>query len=183
MRHISSALLALGLVVTSSLQAAGLIPAQSRIDFHGTQMGQRFDGQITRFEAVARFDDARQLQQFSLSIPATALVTGNAQRDRTLQTAAWLDSARYPILRFEGTPRHWQENGFEIDGTLSIRDQQHPLTLQVQQLLQHGTITLETTGKIDRMRYQLGTSGDWLNTHTVGQTIEFEAQLKFVSAP
>lgn len=171
-------LLASLLLISLTGHAATLQPEQSQIQFAGTQMGRSFTGEISRFDASAQFSAARRLTRFTLAIPATALVSGNQQRDSTLQTTDWLDSKRHPTLRFEGEVHGWHGDTGTLEGVLTIKGTGLPMTLKVIQSVDDGIIQLATEGKIDRIPYQLGT-GDWLDTKTVGQTIQFSASLRF----
>lgn len=167
------------LCLLPTVWAAELIPESSHINFYGTQMGARFEGEADLFTAKATFDNQGNLNAFQLILPVTALNSNNASRDETLLSPAWLNAAQYPEIVFQGQRKSVTDNGVVLEGMLTIKGKSQMMTLNVKQQ-REGSIVLMTKGSIDRLAFELGT-GEWLDTYTVGQLIHFTTNLHFSS--
>jgi polyisoprenoid-binding protein YceI len=61
----------------------------------------------------------------------SALATGNPRRDRDLRKPALLDLDAHPRMRFIATRVREDDSGWALDGTLSVRGRDVPVTLEV----------------------------------------------------
>lgn len=74
-------------------------PSHGEIGFRGQAGPIRFEGRARRFSGCLRFDGRPEASAAVLEVPAEALTTGIALRDRHM--AAALQSGLYPVVRFE----------------------------------------------------------------------------------
>lgn len=67
---------------------------------------------------------------FLVEVPVDSLRTGIDMRDEHLRSEMWLDAARHPKLRFEGTKlRKLDEKRYEATGTFTMHGVAKPLTV------------------------------------------------------
>lgn len=120
-------------------------------------------GQFNEFSATMEShgeDFAGADVQFEAAI--ASITTANEQRDGHLKSADFFDAEQFPHMTFRSTAfTNVGGNQFELAGDLTIRDQTHPVTLQVEY---GGTMVdpygqtkagFELQGKISRKQFQL----------------------------
>jgi polyisoprenoid-binding protein YceI len=156
---------------------------KSTITFKGTQVDTPgFDGVITKFYPVINFDEANLAQsKVTVEIDVTSIDAKEAERNKTLQGADWLDSVKFPSARFETTGfTKTGDNAFEADATLTIRDATVPLklpfTLTPAPGEGAGKVLMEGKATLDRSKFQLG-QGDWADAGVIGNDIEVAVKL------
>jgi polyisoprenoid-binding protein YceI len=87
-------------------------------------------------------------------IEAASFRTGNPARDRTVRQARFLDAASYPVITFAGGGAD-PESG-TINGTLTVRGAERPVTLVVTSAGQTGAdLTVTGSMHIDRLDFGL----------------------------
>lgn len=83
-------------------------------------------------------------------VDAASFHTGSAQRDRTVRSATFLDTDRYPVLTFVSE----RIDGGSITGQLTVREVTGPVTLTVQESgsTADGFRVVATT-RVDRLEF------------------------------
>jgi polyisoprenoid-binding protein YceI len=83
----------------------------------------RVEGRFTRFAGQIRIADPLERSSVDVSIESASIDTGNADRDRHLRSADFLDAERFPTLAFRSTAvtLDGADRG-RVRGVLSIRD-------------------------------------------------------------
>jgi polyisoprenoid-binding protein YceI len=84
-----------------------------------------FSGEIVTGEDVTA-------STVTASIDAASVDTGNAQRDGDLRSARFLDAEKYPLWTFRSTGVRADDDGFAVDGVLTIKDVTRPVTLAIE---------------------------------------------------
>ncbi|HSN00737.1 MAG TPA: YceI family protein, partial [Rudaea sp.] len=85
-----------------------------------------------------------------------------SERDQTLSTADFFDTAKFPQAHFVTSAfNRSADGGVTALGTLTIRDQSKPVTLKVKFAATGGATTLDVATTLNRMDFGLGTSDDW----------------------
>jgi len=117
------------------------------------------------------------------TIPLTSIDTGNADRDAHLRSPDLLDVEQRPTMAFRSTSVEGDDDGWTVDGDLTIGDVTNPLTLAVEfngvadfhDGTRHGSF--EATGEIRRKDYGLGFGplGAML-----GDVVKLELDLEFI---
>ncbi|MEV4516889.1 YceI family protein [Dactylosporangium sp. NPDC049525] len=84
-------------------------------------------------------------------LDATSFSTGNPRRDKDIKDKRFLDVARFPTIRFDGTAPAGGDGQRRVTGTLTVRDVTRPVTLEVvaARPIDGGQI-VRATGTIDR---------------------------------
>jgi polyisoprenoid-binding protein YceI len=111
--------------------------------------------------------------------------TGVEDRDNHLRSADFLDVEKWPTMTFQSTAIEQTGNHWKVTGDLTIRDQTHPITLEVEFLGVTGDpwggtrAGFEATGEIERkiwgLVWNVAVVGGWLVSENV--QLEIEAEL------
>ena len=111
-----------------------LDPAHSSIEFAVRHMMvSNVRGRFRDFSLKVDFDpEFLELGHVEATVLAASIDTGETQRDGHLRSADFLDAATFPNLTFMSTGvRRRGPTEFNLDGTLTIRDQTRPVTFFV----------------------------------------------------
>ena len=136
---------------------------KSSLTFHDTYQNGLFTGKFVRFEATISFDEADLLKdKFDVTIDMTSVDTQSAERDDTLRTADFFDTAKFAQAHFiTQSFGKGDDGGLVANGTLTIRDQTKPVTLKVKFAGSGQTATLDVETTLNRLDFGLGSSSDW----------------------
>ncbi|WP_131742350.1 YceI family protein [Actinomadura roseirufa] len=66
------------------------------------------------------------------TVDLSSIDTGNAQRDEHVRSADFLDVAKYPSMTFRSTGLRAEDEGFLLDGELSLREVTKDITFRLQ---------------------------------------------------
>ena len=137
--------------------------AKSGLGFDGTYQGGAFAGKFGKFSAQIAYDETNLAQsKFDVTVQLASVDTGSGERDQTLATADFFDSAKFPQAHFVTNAFNRGADGGVIAlGTLTIRDQSKPVTLKVKFAVSGGANTLDVGTTLNRLDFGLGTSDDW----------------------
>ncbi len=116
-------------------------PAHSEITFKVRHMMfSKVSGQFEDWEGEFQFDpDDPSAMEASADIAVSSITTGNGDRDEHLRSEDFFDVENHPTMRFESSDVEATGDGqFRLDGTLTIRDESQPVTLDVEY---HGKAT------------------------------------------
>jgi polyisoprenoid-binding protein YceI len=107
--------------------------------------------------------------------PAASFSTGKPRRDKDVKDRRFLDVARFPTIRFDGTALTGDDGRRRLDGTLTVRDVTGPVTLDVvtARPIDGGHI-VRATGTIDRRAFGV-TAGRGLIGPRLTVTIDVHA--------
>ncbi|MCX5871121.1 MAG: YceI family protein [Deltaproteobacteria bacterium] len=95
-------------------------------------MAAHVRGQFNKLSGSARFDPAdRSSFSLEVTIDATGLYTGIAQRDAHLSSPDFFDLAIYPTISFKSTGFKASDGGGRLAGDLTIHGVTQPITLDV----------------------------------------------------
>lgn len=89
----------------------------------GFYIDEDHSGTLSGFQAALLFD-VNDLINSSISgtVDASTLNTDNAKRDAHLQSADYLDVAKYPTMGFKSTGIAMDSDGFVMKGLMTIKD-------------------------------------------------------------
>ncbi|MBS0557843.1 MAG: YceI family protein [Proteobacteria bacterium] len=137
--------------------------AKSGLGFDGTYQGGAFAGKFGKWTAAIAFDETDLAKaKFDVTVQLASVDTGSGERDQTLATADFFDTAKFPQAHFVTTSfNRSADGGVTAQGTLTIRDIAKPVTLKVTFAATGGTTTLDVTTTLNRRDFGLGASGDW----------------------
>lgn len=169
---------------SSTALAADYVQAPgSTLTFASSFEGEVFTGHFASFTTTLRFDP-QQLEQARLdvTIPLASAATANPERDETLQGSDFFASKLFPQARFVATRfRHLGEDRYAADGTLSLRDARHPVTLTF--TWQDGAAPVLTgRASVDRLAFGVG-GGDWADVAMIPANVAVSTRVNLVPAP
>jgi polyisoprenoid-binding protein YceI len=148
-------------------------------------MAAKVRGAFKTFSGSIDIAESPEASAVVVSIDAASIDTGVEDRDNHLRSADFLDVESYPTLEFASTAVRSVADGYEVDGTLTIRGTTRPVTLQMQY---SGVIAdpwgnekaiFSATTKINREDFDLTWNaalegGGWL----VGKNVEIELEVQ-----
>ena len=126
------------MTVATTLDLTGtwdLDPAHTRLGFAARHaMVATVRGNFGVFSGVIQIDQADPSRSTAeVRIDAASLTTGNEQRDGHLRNSDFLDVEKYPELVFRSTGAEVvDEDTYKLHGELTVRDQTHPVTLDLE---------------------------------------------------
>ena len=150
--------------------------AKSSLTFKGTYQNGPFDGKFKKFDAAITMDDADVTKdRFDVKVDLGSVDSGSSERDDTLKTPDFFDTAKFPQAHFVTQSfGKGADGGLEAKGTLTIRDQSKPVTLKVKFAASGDTATLDVDTTLARLDYGLGKGGDWVD---IGKDIPVHGHL------
>jgi len=95
----------------------------SKVGFSVTLIGvTEVEGRFSAFSGTIMYDEA-DLTKSSVTaiIKSPSIETGSSFRDKDLKGAAFFDTEKYPIIRFQSTAIRKQGNDYLMVGTLTIK--------------------------------------------------------------
>lgn len=137
--------------------------AKSSLGFEGSYQGGAFAGKFKQWTAAIAYDEADLAHaKFDVTVQLSSVDTGSSERDQTLATADFFDTAKFPQAHFVTSGFNRDAAGDVIaDGMLTIRDQSKPVALKVKFAVSGGATTLDVATTLKRLDFGLGNSNDW----------------------
>ena len=137
--------------------------AKSSLTFDGTYQSGPFTGRFGRFDAAISYDEADLSKaKFDVKVDVASVDTQSGERDDTLRTADFFNTAKFPQAHFVTTGfEHGADGGVLAKGTLTIREQSKPVTLKVKFAASAEGTTLDVGTTLNRLDFGLGASNDW----------------------
>lgn len=127
----------LALAVTPALASTWNVDSvHSNIGFTVRHLVTKVSGSFNNFEGTLQFDNKKpESSKVNVVIRTESIFTANQQRDEHLRSADFFDTKKYPTAVFESTKVTSLGKGqFKIDGTLTLRGQTKPVSLDVEYL-------------------------------------------------
>ena len=112
-------------------------------------------GQIPLASATVRVDAGGHPVSIRAELDADRIDTRHRRRDRDLRGTRFLATGRWPVMRFEAASIQPDETGWTVTGTLSVKDRQCPVRLDVASFTipaddPEACVDLRATGRLDR---------------------------------
>ena len=112
-------------------------------------------GQIPLASATVRVDAGGHPVSIRAELDADGIDTRHRRRDRDLRGTRFLATGRWPVMRFEAASIQPDETGWTVTGTLSVKDRQCPVRLDVASFAipaddPAACVDLHATGRLDR---------------------------------
>ncbi len=173
------------LVATSAIAAPSyvVVPAQSSLNFVGTQQGEKFTGAIRDFDArIAYAADDLATSRLDVTIGVKSMDTKSPDRDQALATADWFDFAKFPTATFRTVAIRATPTGPVGDADLTIKGHTKRIAFPFTWKPAGTGATLDARVTLDRLDFGLG-AGDWADESTVGRKVEVVVHLTLVAGP
>ena len=137
--------------------------SKSTLGFKGTYQGEGFAGTFRKFDAKIRYDAADvTASSFDVDVDLASADTGSAERDDSLKGGDFFAVAKFPKAHFATQSFAKAADGsVSAQGTLTIRDQNRPVTLKVNFAANGDGATLDVDTVLKRADFGLGAGSDW----------------------
>ena len=178
-RHLLPLLLPLLILLPGAASARDwqVDAAKSSLTFKGTYQNGPFDGVFGKFTADISFDENDlSKDRFDVKIDIASVDTHSAERNDTLRTPDFFDTAKYPQAHFiTQSFGKGSDGGLQAQGSLTIRDKSKPVTLKVKFTASGDTATLDVDTTLNRTDFGLGVGSDWVD---IGKDIAVHGHLQ-----
>lgn len=150
--------------------------AKSGLGFDGTYQGGAFAGRFGKWTAAIAYDENDLAHaKFDVTVQLASVDTGSGERDQTLATPDFFDTAKFPQAHFVTSGfNRGADGGTTANGSLTIRGQEKPVVLKVKFAVSNGVTTLDVSTTLNRLDFGLGTSDDWAD---ISRDIDVHAHL------
>jgi cytochrome b561/polyisoprenoid-binding protein YceI len=152
---------------------AWAVAKSSTLNFAATWAGDSIEGQFKRWTADILFSpDALDRSKLTVSIDMSSAATGDDQRDSSLPSGDFFDTAAHPKATFTASKfRKTGEGKFVADGTLDLRGVKKPLSLPFSLKIDGDTATARGVTTLDRTAFGVG-QGEWASTDQIGGKVK-----------
>lgn len=152
---------------------AWVVAKSSTLGFSATWAGDTIEGQFKRWTADILFSpDALDRSKLSVSIDMSSAATGDDQRDSSLPSGDFFDTASHPKAIFTASKfRKTGEGKFVADGTLDLRGVKKPVSLAFSLKIDGDTATARGVTTLDRTAFGVG-QGEWASTDQIGGKVK-----------
>ena len=117
--------------------------------------------------------EADGLPHGTATLDVAGIETPNARRDRDLRSRRFFDTDNTPTLGFRSVSTRRTGDGLVVDGLLTVRGEDCPLSLLTTLTPQDdGTVAVHATGTFDRMSSPLRGAPRWIIGATVDVVVE-----------
>ena len=152
---------------------AWAVAKSSTLGFSATWAADTIEGQFKRWTADILFSpDALDRSKLTVSIDMGSAATGDDQRDSSLPSGDFFDTAAHPKATFTASKfRKTGEGKFVADGTLDLRGVKKPLSLPFSLKIDGDTATARGVTTLDRTAFGVG-QGEWASTDQIGGKVK-----------
>ena len=158
--------------------SAWKVDAGSTLGFATAWGGVAIEGRFDRWNADILFSpEALDRSKVSVGIDLASAVSGDAQRDESLQGADWFDTAEHPKATFTATRfEKTGENRYVAHGTLALRGASRPLRLPFTLKIEGDKARVSGVTTLDRTAFGVG-QGEWKNTDQIPAEVKVSVNL------
>lgn len=162
----------------SSEPSAWKVAGGSSLGFSTTWGGQAIEGRFDRWTADVLFSpDALDKSKVSVSIDLASAVTGDGQRDQSLQGPDWFDvanntKATFSTTRFEKTG----EGRYVAHGQLKLHGVSKAVRLPFSLKIEGDKASVRGVTSLDRTAFGVG-QGEWKNTDQIPAEVKVSVNL------
>lgn len=139
-------------------------------------------GSLKAYQATMFYDPEDIMStSATIRIGSEGFTTSHDKRDAELQSENFLNTAEFPAIWFQGTKVKITNSGFDLSGTMNIKNINKPVTIHMEKptVMRKSTnnfdeMVVNGNLKINRKDFDLGTTGKWASDPTLGDEIEIE---------
>lgn len=152
---------------------AWTVQKNSTLTFTASWSGSGIDGRFKTWSADILFSpEALDRSKVTVSIDMASAATGDDQRDQSLPSGDFFDTAEHPKATFTATKfRKTGEGKFVADGTLDLRGVKKPLSLPFTLKIDGDTATARGVTTLDRTTFGVG-QGEWASTDEIAAKVK-----------
>ncbi len=158
--------------------------AASRLEFSYSQMGVSLDGRFARYAGRLVFDPARpEAARVALEVQMASVDAGSEEGTSEVAGAAWFDTARHPMARFESTSLKRLPSGqYELRGNLAIKGRSRAIVVPVSYQAQGARGLLSGEFTFNRTDFGVG-EGEWADTSVVANPVRVRFRFSLTASP
>ena len=158
--------------------SAWKVNAGSTLGFATAWGGSAIEGRFDRWTADILFSpEALDKSKVSVSIDLASAVSGDSQRDESMQGADWFDSASHAKATFTATRfEKTGENRYVAIGTLSLRGVSKPQRLPFTLKIEGDKARVSGVTTLDRTAFGVG-QGEWKSTDQIPAEVKVSVNL------
>ena len=156
----------------------------STLGFATAWGGEPIQGRFERWTADIVFDpDDLAAAKVTVSIDMASARTGDDQRDASLPSSDWFDTASHPKATFTATRfEKTGEGRYVARGKLNLRGVSKPLSLPFRLTIDGDRATVAGVTSLDRTAFGVG-QGEWASSDQIPAKVSVRIDLKAVRAP
>lgn len=154
-------------------------PDASQVEITYLEDGEPQPGAFTRFRGEGSFDPARpERAALKLTFETASIALADGFRSEFVQTEAWFDSKRYPVVTFVLTRlTPIADDRYRAEGVLTIKTVSRPIVSELALRLEERQAIAEGALRFDRLDFKLGdTIGGFLIE--IGRPIDVRFRLR-----
>jgi cytochrome b561/polyisoprenoid-binding protein YceI len=157
---------------------AWVVQKGSTLGFSATWSENAIEGRFKTWTADILFSpEALDRSKLTVAIDTASVDTGDAQRDQSLPSGDFFDTAEHPKATFTATKfRKTGEGKFVADGTLDLRGVKKPLSLPFSLKIDGDTATARGVTTLDRTTFGVG-QGEWASTDEIAAKVKVSFSL------
>lgn len=150
----------------------------STLGFTTSWSDSAIEGRFRTWTADILFSpDALDRSKVSVAIDMASVSTGDDQRDQSLPSGDFFDTAEHPKATFIATKfRNTGEGKYVADGTLELRGVKKPLSLPFTLKIDGDTATASGVTTLDRTTFGVG-QGEWASTDEIAAKVKVSFRL------
>lgn len=152
---------------------AWVVQKGSTLNFTASWSGEAIEGQFKTWKADILFSpQALDRSKVTVAIDMASASTGDGQRDESLPSGDFFDTAEHPKATFTATKfRKTGEGKYVADGTLDLRGVKKPLSLPFTLKIDGDTATARGVTTLDRTTFGVG-QGEWASTDQIAASVK-----------
>jgi cytochrome b561/polyisoprenoid-binding protein YceI len=152
---------------------AWVVQKGASLTFTASWSGEAIEGQFKSWKADILFSpQALDRSKVTVAIDMASVGTGDAQRDESLPSGDFFDTAEHPKATFTAAKfRKTGEGKYVADGTLDLRGVKKPLSLPFTLKIDGDTATARGVTTLDRTTFGVG-QGEWASTDQIGASVK-----------
>jgi polyisoprenoid-binding protein YceI len=145
----------------------------SSLTFTAAWSGSAIEGRFKTWTADILFSpEALDSSKLTVNVDMGSAATGDDQRDQSLPSGDFFDTAEHPKATFTATKfRKTGEGKFVADGTLDLRGVKKPLSLPFSLKIDGDTATARGVTTLDRTTFGVG-QGEWASTDEIAAKVK-----------
>ncbi|USQ96406.1 YceI family protein [Caulobacter sp. RL271] len=150
----------------------------STLGFTASWSGSAIEGQFKTWKGDILFSpEALDRSKVTVSIDMASAATGDAQRDESLPSGDFFDTAEHPKAVFTATKfRKTGTDKYVAEGTLDLRGVKKPLSLPFSLKIDGDTATARGVTTLDRTTFGVG-QGEWASTDQIAAKVQVSFSL------
>ena len=150
----------------------------SNLTFTASWAGSAIEGRFSRWTADILFSpDALDRSKVTVGVDMASAATGDDQRDQSLPSGDFFDTADHPKATFVATKfRKTGEGKYVADGTLELRGVKKPVSLPFSLKIDGDTATARGVTTLDRTTFGVG-QGEWASTDQIAASVQVSFSL------